>query len=86
MNFEVRLLRTAEKDLDGLDAATADRVMERLEWLAANLEDLQPESLKGPLRGLYKFRVGHYRVLYSLDRNAGLIAVRFVRHRSRAYD
>ncbi|WP_197738549.1 type II toxin-antitoxin system RelE family toxin [Rhodothermus marinus] len=61
--FQVRLLRAAVEDLERLDRAIARRVVRRLEWLAEHLEQLRLEPLQGDLAGLYKLRVGDYRVI-----------------------
>jgi mRNA interferase RelE/StbE len=42
------------------------------------------ERLKGEFKGLYKFRVGEYRVIYTLSGDD--VVVLRIRHRAKAYD
>ena len=46
-----------------LDKPVSQRIVERIRWLAANLEAIGSEPLADDLAGLYKLRVGDYRVL-----------------------
>ena len=56
-----------------------------MEWLAENFEAIEPEPLKGPLKGLYKLRVGDWRVIYSIDHERKAIVVHMVGHRREIY-
>ena len=71
----------AEADLTRLDAPVAQRVLKRLRWLADNFEAIRPEALTGQWQGVFKLRVGDYRVLYTYDRAKRRIIVHFLRHR-----
>lgn len=73
----------AQKDLDSLDSVVAKRVVEKVCWFAVNIESLMPEPLHSVFAGLYKLRIGDYRVIYAL-RN-GRVFIEAVRHRSKAY-
>jgi mRNA-degrading endonuclease RelE of RelBE toxin-antitoxin system len=55
--------------------------------LAADPHGKQPEvkPLSGPYKGLYRLRVGDWRVFYALDEEARLLSVADVRHRGQAY-
>ncbi|MFQ3639154.1 MAG: type II toxin-antitoxin system RelE/ParE family toxin [Chloracidobacterium sp.] len=83
--FQVEFTSVAETDLARLDKAIAQRVMKKLRWLAENFEVITPETLTGPWQGVFKLRVGDYRVLYTCDREKQKIVVRFVRHRREVY-
>jgi mRNA interferase RelE/StbE len=82
--YEVELTPQASDDLGRLDRAVGQRVLNRIRWLAENFEALIPEPLSGPWRGVYKLRVGDYRVLYTFGK--GRIVVRAVGHRSEVYN
>lgn len=56
--YRVRILEAASRDLERLDKPTGRRIVQRIHWLAANLE-----ALAGDLAGFYKLRVGDYRVI-----------------------
>jgi mRNA interferase RelE/StbE len=74
-----------EADLARLDRSIAQRVLKKLRWLAENLDVVRPEALTGEWQGVFKLRVGDYRVLYTLDKTKQRIIVHFVRHRSEVY-
>lgn len=83
--FQVVFTAGAEADLARLDKPVAQRVLKKLRWLAENFEAVTPETLTGQWQGVYKLRVGDYRVLYTCDREKQKIVVRFVRHRREIY-
>ena len=77
-----------DDDLRNLERQVAERVISKLEWLAQH-----PEALQSPLRhlpedlkGLHKYRVGDYRVLLWVDRDAEVLTLYGVRHRSEVYN
>jgi len=66
--YQVEFHPSAAQDFEGLDQIVADRVLKKLAWLAANFESIKLEPLTDPLAGLFKLRVGDYRVIYQADR------------------
>jgi mRNA interferase RelE/StbE len=83
--YRVRVLAAAADDLGRLDKLVGRRIVTRLNWLAANLASLKLEALAGDLAGLYKFRVGDYRVLYELLDDEQTIVVHQIGHRREVY-
>lgn len=83
--FQVQFLPEASAELASLDKAVAQRILKKLKWLAENFEDLAPEPLSGELKGLFKLRVGSYRVFYSVDRGERIITVHLLGHRREIY-
>jgi mRNA interferase RelE/StbE len=53
--------------------------------LAANVEAIRPDALAGDLAGLYKLRVGDYRIAYQLLRSEQVIVVHLIGHRREVY-
>ena len=53
--------------------------------LAVNLGDIRPEALSGNLVGLYKLRVGDYRVIYEIVRKEKTIVIHAIGHRREIY-
>ena len=43
------------------------------------------KKLKGELDGLYRFRVGNYRLFYKVDENKVLVFILRLKHRKEAY-
>ena len=83
--FRVRILDAAAKELKALDRPVADRIVQRLRWLAGAVENTDPEPLKRQLKGMFKLRVGDYRVIYELLREERTILVHLIGHRSKVY-
>ncbi len=83
--YRVEFTPDAEADLARLDSPVAQRVLKRLRWLAEKFEVIRPESLTGQWQGIFRLRVGDYRVLYTCDRTKHKIIVHFIRHRREVY-
>jgi mRNA interferase RelE/StbE len=82
--YELRLARSARKELEALPDAVLPRVARTLDTLPA---DPRPRGCK-KLRGsadLWRVRVGDYRIIYHIDDGARLIEVRAIRDRKDAY-
>ena len=77
----------AEKALRKLDRQAARRVREGLVRLAT-LEDPTKscKALSGPLSGLWRYRVGDYRVIIDIDRGRLVIVALDMGHRGDIYD
>jgi len=84
--YQIEFLPEPLADLGKLDKAVAQRIMNKLRWLAENFESLRLETLSGNLSRLSKLRVGDYRVLYEPDRNRKVLTVHLVGHRREIYD
>lgn len=77
-----------ERSFNKLDVPTARRVTKKLRWLAAHSEMIaEPlRHLSSELAGLYKYRVGDYRILFWVDRARRVITLYTVKHRSIVYE
>ena len=83
--YRLRILQTATRELERLDKPVARRIAERINWLAANLDDIRPEPYYRDLAGLNKFRVGGYRVVYEILYDEKMVVIHQVGHRSEVY-
>jgi len=83
--YQVRLLETAVRDLAKLDKPVARRIGKRLHWLAENFELIKPLPLIGNFTGLYKLRVGDYRVIYEVIPAENVLIIHLIGHRSDVY-
>ena len=69
-----------------LPKKVAQRILKKLKWLASNFDSIIPEPLKGQFEGMYKLRIGDYRVMYTFDNEEKkLIIVHLVKHRREVY-
>ena len=85
MNYRVSLSHEAEKVLDRLDRPTERRIRARFIQLA---EDPFDSRLSAPLTeraGVRKSRVGGWRILFTVDRDAKAIYVATVDTRGQVY-
>ena len=73
---------SVEKDLRRIDKSTVRRLLGKLEQgLGRNARAGEP--LKGDFEGLYKYRVGDYRVIYTQTAE-GILVLR-IAHRKEVY-
>ena len=86
MSYELLLTASAGRELERLDATVATRIEATLTHLARWCDVIPHESLSGPLRGLYRLRVGTYRVIYEYDQEEQRIIVHRVGHRRDIYE
>jgi mRNA interferase RelE/StbE len=67
MSYSVEFTSRAINNLGLLTSAIQQRVLNKIRWLSQNFENISPQSLSADLSGLFKLRVGDYRVIYSFD-------------------
>ena len=82
--YAIVFARSARKELEALDEPLATRVLRRIEKLADDPRPGGVRKLRGA-SGLWRFRVGDYRVLYAIHDDRTLVDVIAIRHRSDAY-
>lgn len=85
-SYKLELTRQAESALERI----ARREPELFKRMVQVLDDLQCDPfqgkpLKGQLKGRYSYRVGTYRILYSIFRQQLLVVVIDVGHRRDVY-
>jgi len=83
--YSIQLLDEAIDELSQIDKPIAKRITKKIKWLSENIENIQPEGLTGDLTGLYKLRVGSYRVIYEILEEERLIIIHAIGHRSKIY-
>ena len=81
MTYQVKFMPKAVGDISRLDKVIAQRIMTKIRWLSENFDNLTPEMLVGDWKGLFKLRVGSYRVVYTVNQKGQLITVHLVGHR-----
>jgi len=52
-----------------LDKAVAQRILNKLKWFTQHIEAISPLPLKWNYEGLFKLRIGDWRVIYDIDRD-----------------
>ncbi len=85
MEWRVVFSEGAENDFSSLDTAIQSRVIKKLEWFEKNFSATAPLALSADWAGLYKIRVGEYRVIYSIMEKRKMLMIEAIDHRSRIY-
>jgi mRNA interferase RelE/StbE len=85
MAYTVEFRAQAIDDLKRLDRVIGQRLLTKLKWLSENFQEITPVPLTGDLKGLFKLRVGDYRIVYSIEQKQTLLTVHLIGHRSEIY-
>jgi mRNA interferase RelE/StbE len=86
LTYRVEFTPHAFEDLTQLDTAIGKRITAKIQWLSEHIDHTHPETLTGQFAGLYKLRVGDWRVLYATDPTKFTITVHVIAHRSKVYN
>jgi mRNA interferase RelE/StbE len=89
MAWTLEFLRSAVQDLDHIDRSVATRILRFLNDRLLKLEDPRTlgEALRGPKLGqFWKYRVGDYRIIASIQDHRLVIVVVRVGNRREVYD
>jgi mRNA interferase RelE/StbE len=83
LGYRIEFKSSVSHDLRKLDKETARRIISEIhEFLSDNPSS--GERLHGEFQGLYKLRLGDYRVIYAIIKDRVLILR--ISHRSKAYE
>lgn len=85
MAYQVEFSHEAIEEFRHLDKAVAQRILRRLRWLSENFDSVIPEAFTAELKGLFKLRVGSYRVIYEVNRKQRVLTIHLVGHRRDVY-
>ena len=72
MSFKIAFKKSVARDLKRIDQDQADRILKKIETELPEKAETFP-ILSGKFSGLRKFRVGDYRVIYSIIGDTALI-------------
>lgn len=81
--YEINIIPSARKDLDGLDKKVFTQIKNRIIFLASNPRP--SGSLKLTAEEGYRIRSGNYRILYRVDDKNKMIYIYRVKHRKESY-
>lgn len=83
-SYEIAFQPSVEKDLRKISQENCNRILARIEGLKTEPLPAQALKLTGT-EGLYRIRVGDYRVVYEVDIKAKRVLIYYIRHRRDAY-
>jgi addiction module RelE/StbE family toxin len=82
LSYKIAFKKSVARDLKKIDNDQADRILKKIEEELPEKAESFP-VLTGKFSGLRKFRVGDYRVIYSIMGNTALILR--IKHRREVY-
>jgi mRNA interferase RelE/StbE len=87
LNWRVRFEKRALKDMARLGSVDRERVARFIRDRIASKDNPREigEALAGPFAGLWKYRIGDYRVIASIDDRAITVAVIRIGNRREVY-
>jgi mRNA interferase RelE/StbE len=89
MKYELLYTKKALLDLRELEKLQAKKIITKLKYFATQ-SDISKFSkpLKGGFKGLYRFRIGDYRAIFSKDDKGSItiLTVIRVKHRKEVYE
>ncbi len=88
MKYELFYTKKAWVDLQKLNIVDSRRIVTKLRYFAQQPNPMKySKSLKGVYKGLFRFRVGDYRAIFSKDDKGTLILLTIIRieHRKDIY-
>ncbi|KJR41328.1 RelE/StbE family addiction module toxin [Candidatus Magnetoovum chiemensis] len=68
-----------------LDKKIIERIITKIDYLAENFDSMQTILLTGKLTGLYKLKVGAWRVIYGVNKEKTNITIHRIGHRREVY-
>lgn len=83
-DYEVEVSRAGERDMERLPPGQRHRVETSILSLGTDPRQRRAVKLKGG-EGLYRLRLGDYRVLYKIDDRNRLVTVYAIGHRREVY-
>lgn len=85
--WQVKVLKRAEKALEKLDKQNRAKLIKYIDLLKDQAEPHKKgKALTGKLTGLWRFRVGDYRIITKIDGKAIIIMILDLGHRKEIYD
>lgn len=82
--YRIVFAGNSKKDLDKLDRVVRQRIAKKLQYFLGQDDPLvYARQLVHSSLGSYRFRVGHYRIVFDLE--GGTIQVLSVKHRGEVY-
>jgi len=83
--YELAFHPDVTKSLKDLDRSVRQRILDKIQWLLEHVEEMPHQPLAAQWQGMYRLRVGDYRVVYEVNREHRRIVVYAVGHRREIY-
>ena len=84
-SYNINFTPQGLKSLESLDKKIAQRIVDKLKWFIEHIDEIRGIPLSADLAGLYKLRMGDWRIIYSIDHKKQLITIHKIGHRKDIY-
>ncbi|MBI2982274.1 MAG: type II toxin-antitoxin system RelE/ParE family toxin [Deltaproteobacteria bacterium] len=84
MAYKVQYAAGVVKDLKNLPKQVKEKALHVVEAVLARIPTMG-KPLSGPYKGLWKYRMGDFRIIYSIEQAQLVVFVLRVRHRKDVY-
>lgn len=84
--YKVCYLDSVEKDLKSLDKSSRKRILDKIENHLAKDPESLGKPLVGEFKGMWRYRIGDFRVIYKIAQKEILILVARIGHRKNIYE
>jgi len=81
--LKVEWTENSLEDLEKLDKTIANRILNKITWFSEHFKTITPETLSGDFAGMFKLRVGDWRVVYTTE--GDIIVIQAIGHRKEIY-
>lgn len=85
MAYNVVWHERALSDLRSLERTMSRKIIERVKTHLSQKPEKFGKPLKGVLKGLYRYRFGDYRIVYTIDQTDIRISILYIGHRKDVY-
>lgn len=82
--YQISFKASVKDDLKKIDRQNLARIIQAVEALSVEPYPKNALKLRGH-EGLYRLRIGNYRVIYEPRLEEGVIIIHYIRHRKDAY-
>jgi len=83
--YRVEFLASPRDELKKLDKIISQRIMDKIHWIGDNFESITPEMLTANFKGMFKLRVGDWRIIYTVNQKSKLVTIHMIGHRREIY-
>jgi mRNA interferase RelE/StbE len=84
LGFKILYHKNIKKDLKSLDKSIVDAFFKIVES-RISINPFSGERLKGKLRDIWKYRIGNYRILYTMHQDELRVLILRFKHRKNVY-
>ena len=85
MSYRIEFHQSAQKELAALPRKIQRRMDTKIQGLADNPRPPAAKPIQGKLKGLYRVRVGDYRIIYQVLKRRVVVYIVRIRDRKDAY-